>query len=127
MITGVGHGQPSGRPAAAPAVLPPVLAEATGRRESRPLATRDSAAVGGAGHSEWPITTLLALYPLWWALGLADWMLMILAVPIALALRRWSGSRSCSVQLPAGFGIWLIFLLVMLAGAAMLTLRAPDR
>jgi hypothetical protein len=77
-------------------------------------------------HPEWPIAALLALYPLWWALGLADWMLIILAVPLALRLRRWSGTRSRTVQLPDGFAIWLVFLLVMLAGAAMLTLRAPD-
>ncbi len=76
-------------------------------------------------HPEWPITALLVLYPLWWALGLADWMLIFIAVPMALRLRQWAGSRSRTVKLPSGFAIWLMFLFVVLAGAAMLNLRAP--
>ena len=77
-------------------------------------------------HPEWPIIALLALYPLWWALGVADWMLIATAIPAGLRLRQWAGSRSRAVRLPDGFAIWMLFLLVMLAGAAMLTLRAPD-
>jgi hypothetical protein len=127
MITGIQPRPPRGRPAAGLSRPPTAIAaEPSGQPEQAAADHARQRANWRSRHPEWPITALLALYPLWWALGLADWMLIIVAVPIALRLRRWSGSRSRTVLLPAGFAIWLLFLLVMLAGAAMLTLRAPD-
>ena len=78
-----------------------------------------------ARHPEWPITALLAGYPLWWALGVGDYMFVVLAIPMAARMYAWRARRGRHVQLPPGFGMWLMFLLVMLAGAVMLTLTAP--
>jgi hypothetical protein len=79
-----------------------------------------------ARHPAWPITALLAGYPLWWALGLGDYMFVILAIPMAAAMYGWRARRGRRIRLPPGFGLWLMFLLVMLAGVAMLTLTAPE-
>ncbi|MGE5291963.1 MAG: O-antigen ligase family protein, partial [Micromonosporaceae bacterium] len=78
-----------------------------------------------ARHPAWPITALLAGYPLWWALGVGDYMFVLLAIPMAAALYAWRRRGSRRIRLPPGFGMWLMFLVVMLAGAAMLTLTAP--
>jgi len=79
-----------------------------------------------ARHPAWPVTALLAGYPLWWALGLADFMFALLAIPMAAGMYAWKVRQHRSIRLPPGFGLWLLFLVVMLAGAAMLTLTAPD-
>ena len=36
-----------------------------------------------ARHPGWPLTALLVGYPLWWALGIADFIWIILAIPMA--------------------------------------------
>jgi hypothetical protein len=75
-------------------------------------------------HAAWPITALLIGYPLWWALGLADFMWIILAVPMTLRMLRWrAGGRQ--LRVPPGFGMWLLFLLCATAGIAVLTMNAP--
>ena len=71
------------------------------------------------------MTALLAGYPLWWALGVADFMWIILAVPMVGRMLAWHRSGSRKIRVPAGFGLWLIFLLWVLAGLPMLTLTAP--
>jgi hypothetical protein len=78
-----------------------------------------------ASHPAWPITALLAGYPLWWALGVADFMWIILAVPMAARMLAWHRTGSRKIRVPGGFGIWLLFLVWVLAGALMLPLTAP--
>jgi len=78
-----------------------------------------------ASHPGWPITALLAGYPLWWALGVADFMWIILAVPMAARMLAWHRAGSRKIRVPAGFGVWLLFLLWVLAGLPMLLLTAP--
>ncbi len=78
-----------------------------------------------ASHPGWPITALLAGYPLWWALGVADFMWIILAVPMAARMLAWHRGGHRKIRVPAGFGVWLLFLLWVLAGLPMLTLTAP--
>jgi len=78
-----------------------------------------------ASHPGWPITALLAGYPLWWALGVADFMWIILAVPMAARMLAWHRAGSRKIRVPAGFGVWLLFLLWVLAGLPMLSLTAP--
>jgi len=75
-------------------------------------------------HPAWPLTALLAAYPVWWALGLGDLMVVFIAIPMAVRLYRWhrSGRR---LRLPPGFTIWLMFLVVVLAGSIALPLTAP--
>lgn len=78
-----------------------------------------------ASHPGWPITALLAGYPLWWALGVADFMWIILAVPMAARMLAWHKAGSRKIRVPAGFGVWLLFMLWVLAGLPMLSLTAP--
>jgi len=78
-----------------------------------------------ARHPAWPVTALLAGYPVWWALGLGDFIPVLLAIPMAARMYSWRARGSRRIRLPPGFGLWLLFLLVMLGGAAALTLTAP--
>ncbi len=63
----------------------------------------------------WPLTFLLAGYPLWWALGLGVLIFPLMAVPMAVTLlyRR-------PLRVPRELGWWLVFLLVTLVGVAAL-------
>jgi hypothetical protein len=76
-------------------------------------------------HPAWPVTALLAGYPLWWALGVADFMWIILAVPMVSRLFAWRAHGSRPLRLPPAFGWWLLFLIWSAAGVFMLTLSAP--
>ncbi len=78
-----------------------------------------------ASHPAWPIVALLVGYPLWWALGIADYMFLLFAIPMAARLYVWQGQSRRQLRLPPGFSIWLLFLLCMLAGAVTLSLTAP--
>jgi hypothetical protein len=71
----------------------------------------------------WPLIALLAGYPLWWALGVADYMFILLAIPMAVRLYSWRAQGR--LRLPPGFSLWLLFLICMLAGAATLSLTPP--
>jgi hypothetical protein len=73
----------------------------------------------------WPVTALLAGYPLWWALGIADFMWIGVAIPMLARLYAWRAHRSRPLRLPPGFGLWLLFLVWTVAGVFMLTLSAP--
>jgi hypothetical protein len=73
----------------------------------------------------WPITILLVGYPVWWALGIADFMWILLALPMAARMIGWRVHRSRSVRVPHGFGLWLLFLVCAIAGGAVLGLTAP--
>lgn len=98
------HRQPSGSPAS------------DGRGSS----------VGGwlARHPAWPITALLVAYPLWWALGIGDYVWILLAIPMATRMFAWS-AHGGRLRFPPGFGVWLLFLICSAAGVIMLTQTAP--
>jgi hypothetical protein len=68
----------------------------------------------------WPLTALLVLQPLWWVLGLGTLIVFVLAVPMAVHL--W---RRRPVQVPPGFGLWLLFLLWVVASTVMLPVDPP--
>ncbi len=68
----------------------------------------------------WPLTAYLLGYPVWWALGIANFMLPILAVPMAVEL-----IRRRNVTVPRGFGLWLLFLLWTALGVFVLWVDAP--
>jgi hypothetical protein len=78
-----------------------------------------------ADHPAWPVTALLAGYPLWWACGLADFSVLIMAVPMILRMRSWHRSGR-KISVPPAFGLWLLFLIVAAAGIFTLGLSAPD-
>jgi hypothetical protein len=63
----------------------------------------------------WPLSALLVLYPLWWALGLGTLIVFILAVPMVVHL-----VRRRPVAVPPGFGLWLLFLGWVVLSATML-------
>jgi polysaccharide biosynthesis protein PslJ len=58
----------------------------------------------------WPVLALFVAFPLWWALGLSSFICPILATPMALAL-----AVRGRIQVPRGFGIWLLFIFWMAA------------
>ncbi|HEX8627727.1 MAG TPA: hypothetical protein VF755_06105 [Catenuloplanes sp.] len=67
----------------------------------------------------WPLTGLLLLYPLWWAMGLGVLIFPILAVPmVVLLIRAQTAGRA--VRLPPGFGLWALFLLAVVVSIAAL-------
>lgn len=73
----------------------------------------------------WPVSALMLGYPIWWALGIADFMWVILAVPMIARMIAWYTRRGRRIKLPPGFGLWLLFLVIVVAGIATITLTAP--
>jgi hypothetical protein len=72
----------------------------------------------------WPIVVVLAGWPVWWALGIENQIFILAAIP--MARRLWRSRFRRGISLPPGFGVWLLFLIVMLAGIATISLQAPD-
>lgn len=68
----------------------------------------------------WPVYALFLGFPLWWVLGLAAFIWPIMAVPMALSLMARE-----RVRVPRGFGLYLLFVIWMLASG--LELTGPDR
>lgn len=68
----------------------------------------------------WPVLALFVAFPLWWALGLSSFICPILAMPMALAL-----AVRGRIQVPRGFGIWLLFVFWM--AASVLEINNTDR
>ena len=67
-----------------------------------------------------PLVFFLAGFPLWWAMGFGTLGFLIIAVPLGYHLLR----RSVLV-VPRGFGLWLLFLMVMLIGVVVLWTPVP--
>jgi hypothetical protein len=59
-----------------------------------------------AGLPSWPLGIVLAGYPIWWVLGIGDLALVLAAVAMVHQLLR----RRVRPVVPAGFGVWLLFL-----------------
>ena len=60
----------------------------------------------------WPVASLLAFYPLWWALGLGVLVFALMAVPMLfLLIRRRAAGRP--LRLPPGFAWWALFLVAV--------------
>jgi O-Antigen ligase len=78
-----------------------------------------------ARHPAWPVTALIVGYPLWWALGIGDFMWIAFAIPMATRMLAWHVHGSRRLRLPPGFGLWLLFLAWSVAGGVMLGLTAP--
>jgi polysaccharide biosynthesis protein PslJ len=64
----------------------------------------------------WPFLVLFIAFPLWWALGFAPFLWPAVAVPVgaALLMRGWT-------KAPKGFGLWLLFLVWVVASGTQLT------
>ncbi len=100
--------------ASRPAAGPPGGAAAPDRR---PLASR----AGRLLPAGWPLTALFLGFPLWWALGLATVVFVLAAIPMGIELLSRKDLRA-----PRGFGLWLVFLVWMLASATMLWSDSPS-
>ena len=105
---------------AIPASEPATAVSVNGRR--LPLGMRLRSLLRGPA---WPVTALLVGYPLWWALGIADFMWIILAVPMVSRMIAWRDRRDRPIRVPPGFGLWLLFMLVVVSGLATITITAP--
>jgi hypothetical protein len=67
----------------------------------------------------WPLASVLAFYPLWWALGLGVLIFPLMAAPmLVLLLRRRAAGRP--LLLPPGFAWWLLFLVAVVVSIAAL-------
>ena len=75
------------------------------------MSARDSAPFMGTSRwprlpAGWPLAALLVGYPLWWVIGLAQFALVLAALPMAWHLIRLGRA----VRIPPGFTIWALFL-----------------
>ncbi len=67
----------------------------------------------------WPVASMLAFYPVWWALGLGVLIFPIMAAPmLVLLVRRRAAGRP--LRLPPGFGWWALFLAAVVISIAAL-------
>jgi hypothetical protein len=101
----------------------PVIAAPTAGGQTPARAASD--ADGVARESAWPVVALLAGYPLWWALGFGDFVFIVAAIPAIWRMIRWRRSGARSIRVPRGFGLWLLFLIVTVAGIATISATAP--
>lgn len=69
---------------------------------------------------DWPLTIVLAGFPLWWVLGLTT--LMPLAMTIPMAARLWARQK---IHLPRSMGWWLLLLLWVVISVFALEADAP--
>jgi hypothetical protein len=67
------------------------------------------------------LKALLVGLPLWWALGLGVFGFLIAALAMGVQLYRWRPLR-----VPAGFGVWVLFLVWTLGTVTVLWARAPQ-
>ena len=74
---------------------------------------------------DWPVVLLLAGWPLFWLLGLQIFACGLVAIPMAMRLYRWRATRSRVIRTPPGFGLWLLFLVVVVCGLSMIAMTAP--
>ena len=70
--------------------------------------------------SGWPVTSLLVLYPLWWALGMGVLIVFVLVIPMLVHLVAHR-----PIEVPPAFGLWLLFLIWVLASTMMLSYNPP--
>ena len=56
----------------------------------------------------WPFASIFVLFPLWWLLGPGEAVWIVLAAVMAFYLLRHG-----RIEVPRGFGIWLLFLVWM--------------
>ena len=83
--------------------------------------TDSSARLKTKFQTHWPLTLLVAGFPLWWLLGMSAVLPIVVAIPLLLQL-----ARKRSIAVPRGFGWWLLFLVWVLAGVFLLWANAPD-
>ena len=68
----------------------------------------------------WPLTLLYVAFPIWWVLGLSEFIFLAVAVPMGVYLFKHR-----PIKLPRGSAFWLLFLLWVAVGIVVLTVPAP--
>lgn len=77
--------------------------------------------LNGTAHlPAWPFTMVFLGYPLWWVLGLSDFIWLAAGGIMLLYLIRFR-----AVQVPRGFGVWILFLIWMTFSG--IQIDTPDR
>jgi hypothetical protein len=79
-----------------------------------------------ATNPAWPVTAMLALWPVWWLLGIGQYAPVVFAIPMARRMYRWRASGQRTLRLPPGFALWLIFLMIATIGVLEVGQVAPD-
>jgi hypothetical protein len=74
----------------------------------------------------WPIVALLVGWPLWWSLGVGDYLPILLAFPMIRRMYYWRVNQERTIRLPPGFKIWAMFLIVTFFSVSTISLTAPD-
>ncbi len=99
-----------------------LLAGDPGTEPSRPVPSELARAPrrGWRLSPSWPLTLLLVGFPVLWALGLSAFAVHLVAIPMAIQL-----VRRRPIKVPAGFGIWLLFLVCSFAGVLVLGVNPP--
>lgn len=69
---------------------------------------------------EGPLVVLFAGFPLWWVLGLSQVAIFAASAVMAIRLLRWR-----RMLVPAGFRVWMLFLVWVLLGAFVVQATAP--
>ncbi|WP_344889058.1 hypothetical protein [Actinomadura meridiana] len=69
----------------------------------------------------WPLSVAFLGFPIWWILGLANVVLLVMTVPMAATLWRRRGT----LVAPSGFAAWLFFLVWVVLGLLTLWADAP--
>jgi hypothetical protein len=67
----------------------------------------------------WPVTTVLLLYPLWWALGLGVLIFPLVAAPMLVLMWR-ARLAGRPIRTPPGFAWWGLFLAAAVVSVAAL-------
>jgi len=71
----------------------------------------------------WPLKYLLVGFPVWWSLGLGTFVFLLVAIPMAIELRRWSRVRR--LALPPAWWLWALFLAWKVLGLLVLAESPP--
>lgn len=93
---------------------------ATGATLHPGVSTRAAPSRGTRLPYGWPVYMLFLGYPLWWLLGFGAFIFPVMAVPMSFSLIGRG-----KVRLPRGFGLYLLFVIWMLASG--LQISGPDR
>ncbi len=72
-------------------------------------------------HLAWPFTVPLVGLPIWWLLGVWQFMVLAMAIPMGIHLLRHR-----SIEVPRGFGMWLLWMAWLTTGVLVLQVDAPS-
>lgn len=86
----------------------------------KPAASKHLTATLTFANPALPLVIFFLGFPLWWALGLGTLGFLIMAAPLGYHLLRHR-----RIRVPAGFGVWLLFLAILLLGALILWSPVP--